>query len=709
MRDFQLEFSPFSFVNLHEGAVHKQVNAHSTAHIKGVIAQDKVDEYLDLSTRDRHLPFIIKAVAGDGEELTVFQGVITCAEIDHVGGVATMTIEAKSGSYLMDIEERFRSFQNPWVSHAEILDLLGEPYDDYNFILKTLGSKEGVDVDAEDYDLPENDLSEQLANLMPADGAELSADGADRISGLLLENISERLSSLLPTNKGEQIGGSLLAGQVAARANSLPKGSADVRPISRGEQLSNLSPANMGSLISCMDRSLQSMNRTGQLSNLSPANKNALLSGVDRTLQAAESGNQLPRLSQADRGTLLSGMDSSLQSMSRVGQLSSLTSGKAALLSGAGGMKQQSDLLSAGTASKFAADKIERKLEAIEDAAAMMQKAEDDALIIQDTPIGQFTVQYWETDWAFAKRLASRKNTFLVPADGHPGIRYYFGVPHLHGHIWDDSLDYKTIKDYTFHDEKIRQGLKDVNEADAILYVVEHREIYAVGDVVQFQGMQLCIDRIITAFSGQELVHTYYLRHKKGLRTAMQYNERIIGASLDAQVIAVQRDEVQVQIIDDENAAQAILQWFPFATVYSSPDGTGWYAMPEPGDSVRLYIPDKEEACAVVFNAVHEASEARSNPDIKSMRNKFGKEIRFTPNTLVMTNNAGMEISIIDGEGIRIESNKNIFVKADGNIDISCAAGLSMLASDSVVVEQGGTCLVVDDDVSFVGGKLRMQ
>ena len=39
-------------------------------------------------------------------------------------------------------------------------------------------------------------------------------------------------------------------------------------------------------------------------------------------------------------------------------------------------------------------------------------------------------------------------------------------------------------------------------------------------------------------------------------------------------------------------------------TVYSSPDGTGWYSMPEVGDTVRLYVPDKEGRC-LVTSSVH--------------------------------------------------------------------------------------------------------
>jgi len=486
MRDFRLEFRPFSFVALHEGKICRKPNEHTTAYVKGMIGQDNVQAYLGLISENRHLPFSIIAITGDGKEIVIFEGVTTCPMISQVGGVATMTIEAKSGSYLMDRKKRFRTFLDANVLHSQILNLLGEPYADYNFILKT--------------------------------------------------------------SIGDAIG----------------------RP-------------------------------------------------------------------------------SSFQSI--------------------------------GTKSEM----------------------------IQDAPLGRFTVQYMETDWAFAKRLASRQNTFLVPADTHPGIRYYFGMPNTDGHILDDDIDFDMIRDYENHDEKIRQGLRDTSEADAICYVVRHREIFMVGDIVQYRGMRLFIDQITTELTGQELMHVYHLRPRSGLRVPTYYNENIIGASLDGHVIAIRNDRVQVQIRGDENVGQTIQQWFSYATPYSSPDGTGWYCMPERGDQIRLYMPDREEANAVVFNALHVTSSARRNPDVKSMRNRHGKEVRFTPNAIVMTDNAGSEVSIVDGEGVRVESSGDILMKADGNVDITSGANVSMLAGDSVVVQQGGTSLVVDDNIAFVGGRLDMQ
>lgn len=327
----------------------------------------------------------------------------------------------------------------------------------------------------------------------------------------------------------------------------------------------------------------------------------------------------------------------------------------------------------------------------------------------EDTAIGDFTVQYYETDWHFMMRMANRAGSFLVPADTFFGVRYYMGMPELNTWTVPDTVDFTMRQNYEEYDRKRKAGLTGVSPGGMPSFLVRDREIHEVGDIALFHGMKLYIYSIRSDFDGQELVHTCELRPEAGFKNPEERNERIIGASLDAQVLQVQQDQVQVKILGDEHADQQVLRWFPYSTVYSSPDGSGWYAMPEIGDLVRLYLPDKLEEKAVVFNAIHEQSDLRKNPDIKFMRNKYGKEIRFTPDSLVMTNNAGMEISIVDGEGVFIESDQAVSIRADGNIEVTSFSGVSMQGSDSVVVQQGGTNLTLDDNISFAGGKLDMQ
>ena len=70
---------------------------------------------------------------------------------------------------------------------------------------------------------------------------------------------------------------------------------------------------------------------------------------------------------------------------------------------------------------------------------------------------------------------------------------------------------------------------------------------------------------------------------------AGQNHRRVSG-----KITATQKAVVQVSIDKDENE-EAGVRWLPYATVYSTPDGTGWYCMPEGGDSIRLYAPNEHD------------------------------------------------------------------------------------------------------------------
>ena len=182
------------------------------------------------------------------------------------------------------------------------------------------------------------------------------------------------------------------------------------------------------------------------------------------------------------------------------------------------------------------------------------------------------------------------------------------------------------------------------------------------------------------------------------------------GCSFEAVVTGVRKDTVQIDIQGDEWQAADGKKWFSYATVYSSPDGTGWYSMPEVGDTVRLYVPDKEGRCLVTSSVHKETDSARQDPDRKSFKTKYGKEILFTPDTVLITNNQGMTIEMNDQEGISMTSDKDILIQADGEMSIaSGSASLLMAAEEILQVKQGGTTMTLSDDIYFTGGEFRIQ
>lgn len=318
-------------------------------------------------------------------------------------------------------------------------------------------------------------------------------------------------------------------------------------------------------------------------------------------------------------------------------------------------------------------------------------------------------MQYRETDWEFLKRLASLHNRYLIPDTLQKGCAYTVGLPEGMEKKWEMTDITLTLNAFEYQ-QKMRNGVKELQMTDMLTLSVTDREIYQLGDFILYEGGKYCIYDITTRYIGAECVHEYKLRRKEGLQTLPAEHQGIAGCSFEAEVTGVQKDTVQIDMKGDEWKALDGKKWFSYATVYSSPDGTGWYSMPEVGDTVRLYVPDQESRCLVVSSVHKETDSARQNPDYKSFKTKYGKEILFTPDSILITNNQGMMVEMNDQEGITMTSDKDILIQAKDNMTIaSGSASLLIAAEDIVQVKQGGTTMTLSDDIYFTGGEFRIQ
>lgn len=326
----------------------------------------------------------------------------------------------------------------------------------------------------------------------------------------------------------------------------------------------------------------------------------------------------------------------------------------------------------------------------------------------QGTVVDNFFVQYKESDWEFIKRLAGHAETVVIPEDVVAGRKIYFGYRSLAQTESIEADSYKIIQNYGDY-KKRKTDMADMSEEDIFAYEITSREIYGLGNPVIFQGRNLVIGEIASRLVGHELIHTYILHSKRMGCQIVNFNQQIAGISLKANVVRVDKTKVSVQIAEDENEGNSGHRWFDFATVYSSPDGTGWYCMPEIGDKVRVIFPDNCEKNAYVASCIHVTDASRTDPNQKSWKNKQQKEILFTQDTLIMRNNQGMSVEISDNEGIKIVSNKKIILQADDDIFINSEAGMQMSASDNLLLSQGGACIQMNDSIVIAGGKIYMN
>lgn len=323
--------------------------------------------------------------------------------------------------------------------------------------------------------------------------------------------------------------------------------------------------------------------------------------------------------------------------------------------------------------------------------------------------INRLLIQYNETDWDFIKRLSTYAGTIIIPEDATPGKKIYFGFRTTTGVELLNPDSYQMEQGYEVYEKKKVAGV-GVELSDMVSYKVRTREIYSLGDNVIFQGKVFVIKKIISWLEGQELYNEYNLVTQCGGLSPVTYNDRLSGISLKANVTAVERTKVQIRIQEDENKDHCKAQWFDYATIYSTPDGTGWYCMPEIGDEVRLLVPDREEKHAYVVGSMHVGmSNGRIDPEKKSWKNRQNKEVLLTPDSIVFQNNKGLLIELSDQEGIKIVSNKNISVQSEGDIEIRSKAGTNISANSYLLMRQGGASIHMTDEINIGGGKIYMN
>lgn len=330
-----------------------------------------------------------------------------------------------------------------------------------------------------------------------------------------------------------------------------------------------------------------------------------------------------------------------------------------------------------------------------------------------DCSVGEMLVQYKETDWEFAKRLAGKRNTVLIPNEKNAGVKYSFGILEGNAEKMSSYSEVEIIKNIGSYQTKKQNGVEGIEENDELAYRINSREIFFLGDCVVFEGNKYLVTDIHRSWDKKEMWNYYVLKTVKGTRQASYRNKKIIGATMKGTVTDVKADTVQIIVDCDENGNQGGQKWFQYSTVFSSPDGTGWYCMPEIGDCVQLHFPNEIEKMAYVSSSVNlnaSDSSARSVPDNKSIKNRQGKEILFTPEKLVITNNKGMSITIDDNVGIVLSSDKDIIMKAKESIGlVSEEQAVQMVAGTQILLQQNETRLELADNIVMSGGQVNMQ
>lgn len=326
----------------------------------------------------------------------------------------------------------------------------------------------------------------------------------------------------------------------------------------------------------------------------------------------------------------------------------------------------------------------------------------------QGETLKELIVQYRETDWNFCKRMASHFNTIIVPEFLKGGVKFHFGIP-----TPQNNLDIKPIY-YTIQKSNHEFLYKSKNKVEGIMgndstyYEITSREILHIGDKINFKGKSLRVYNAIFEWTNEQLMNTYQLKPETGFLVPKYYNNAIMGASLEGEIIDVKNDLVKTHLYVDEKQEIDTAKWFDYSTVYSSPDGAGWYAMPEIDDNVRLYFPTEIEKESYVISAVHvddSTGSNRINPNDKSIYTIFNKEILLQKDAIYITNHKDSMIILDDEEGISLRSKYKIKFIAKENISvISDNEKVELLGKKGIYATDNDTLMYLEENKTVLKG-----
>lgn len=332
--------------------------------------------------------------------------------------------------------------------------------------------------------------------------------------------------------------------------------------------------------------------------------------------------------------------------------------------------------------------------------------------ITDDKKIDKLIVQYKETDWELIKRLASHFNAGLIPECQLDGTKYIIGMRKDGISYSLDEFNYSIKKSIQEYKEKYENGIETLNDMNLISYEITTNKMLNLCEAVNFNGKNLYVYKAIIEICDSEFINKYVLRDEKGMKIQKRYNDKLIGLSFKGNILDTKNDVVKIKLDIDSSQNKDTAKWFPYSTVYSSEDGTGWYCMPEVGDAIRLYFPDNEEKNAYAISSVNlksSNSKKRSDPSVKNIGTKYGKQIVMKPGVVEIIGGNNLLMRMTDDGGIEIKSDKKIILDAQDDIEIKGKAKVSIKGDEGVDLTQNSANLAIKDDVKMTGGKVKIE
>lgn len=327
-----------------------------------------------------------------------------------------------------------------------------------------------------------------------------------------------------------------------------------------------------------------------------------------------------------------------------------------------------------------------------------------------DKAIGNFTLRLEETDWEFVQRMASRLGQPVCSDITAEKPLVILGKPEsANTYQYASSISSMSVAAESFARQEAadKQGENKAKKAvreDYMAAVLEIPSYHYLGDTFMVQKKKYAVAALDLFVRDGQLMTRYSLMPEGSFFMPEEIPLALAGRMMKAQVKKVEKDKVQLHFIEIDKAYDtASKAWFPFATVYSSSDGSGWYVMPEVDDYVRVTFPSANEWEAFASSSLNTAP--MEKPRDKSFKAPGGKEILLTEEGVeIICDHQKIFVALDKKKGISIVSSQGINVLADGNISLNAKGKVQIVAKDEIQLQSGSSHVKIKKNQIAMGG-----
>lgn len=150
----------------------------------------------------------------------------------------------------------------------------------------------------------------------------------------------------------------------------------------------------------------------------------------------------------------------------------------------------------------------------------------------------------------------------------------------------------------------------------------------------------------------------------------------------------------------DQTQEKSKCHWFSYQTSYAAEGQTGFYTMPQIGDTVILYSPQKEESkCYVIASKRIEKNNSIKDSSVKRFATTNHKEMALSKNSIDIVSEK-CAVNMEDTKGITLIGNAGIKINTDSILKME-AEKVTMKADDRIVAITPKANLIIDEIMHF--------